>query len=90
MSNINTFIAELSADARAAPYATRIADGLAALDLEGDGNSDAAALFGCVQVICRLPLPLLERLRALVDLASIEGGVGVPRALLVDQPNNGV
>jgi hypothetical protein len=83
-NDLEKFVAELRADPAFAPAADQLAAAFQAVDLEADGNPDAACLIAAVAAICRVRRPLVDRLRALLALVSIEGRVTVtvPRELL--------
>jgi hypothetical protein len=86
--DLEKFVAELRADARMAPVADRMADAFRAVDLEADASPDAVCLMAAVSAICRTHRPLVDRLRALLDLVSIEGPITIPRDLLTNQPTH--
>jgi hypothetical protein len=80
--DLDCFLAEVGADPRLAGMVPALADAFRALDLEADGNPDAAALFAVVVTICRARGSLVDRLRVPLELASFKGVVSIPRSLL--------
>jgi hypothetical protein len=58
------------------------AEDMRALELQGDGNPDAALAFDHISAIVRSPQPLLERLDALRTLSATKGRIFVKRSFV--------
>jgi hypothetical protein len=71
---VDRFIAELRADPCFAECAQSIADGIAALDIEADGNPHALQFFeGVCWIMNRRERPLRERVEKISELAALRG-----------------
>jgi hypothetical protein len=73
-SAIDAFAAELRADPDLAAHADAALSALEAVDLEGDGNPEAATLFDAVLWITRQPVSADERIKALCALFGLPPG----------------
>jgi hypothetical protein len=74
MGAIDRFLGQCRADPELAPCAADLSNALGALDLEGDGNREAVALFDAVLWVIKQSCAADERLRALHRLFSLPRG----------------
>jgi hypothetical protein len=72
------FIAEMRADPQFGQFADDIEKALHAVDLEGDGNDHAAALFAAVGWVVTQPKSVRDKLDVLSRLFALSGFVHIP------------
>lgn len=72
MTDLGTFLRELRADPRTAAAADTFTKALNALDIEGDGNPDAAGMLEAIDAVVREPLPFADKLAALDRLINAD------------------
>jgi hypothetical protein len=69
--DIGAFIDEMRVDARLAAVAPRVEAAIAEIEIERDGNRDAAALYDMIGLVAAEDLPLPAKIRLLSDLAGL-------------------
>jgi predicted ATPase with chaperone activity len=74
---VEIVIAEMRADPVLRDHADACASALGAIDLEGDGSTDAIALMDAVQWIANQPCTIDEKLKALHKLFAQTGRVHI-------------
>ncbi len=78
-SAIDRFLADLHADLRFVEGAESMARALRALDLEGDGSTDALELLAAIDWIVGQPRTIDEKCMALDKLMDLKLPVPIPR-----------
>lgn len=73
--DLRSMLDEMRADPKLAPTVPALESAASALDAEGDGNKNAAALYDMICLVCGEPLPIREKLSLLSDLLDFEGRV---------------